>query len=69
MEIEREYVRASRYRFFDEEGMLLPDDHRVDTPRMPVMRSASTSPTSSEDASDDGPRDLDFEDLSICPAS
>jgi hypothetical protein len=68
MELEQEYVRTSRYRFVDDDGALLPDDHRVDAPLVPVMGSAPASPTALEDASDDEPRDRDFEDLSIRPA-
>lgn len=69
MDLEPEYVQASRYRFFDDEGQLLPDDYKADTRLVPVMRSTGTSPASSDDASEQGSLTGDFENLSIRPAS
>lgn len=62
IEIVPEYVAASRLRFFDDAGVLLPDEYRVEPPLVPVI---DRSP-------DDGVADADLPGLTrskIRPAS
>jgi site-specific DNA-methyltransferase (cytosine-N4-specific) len=69
MELEPEYVSASKFRFFDDDGLLLPDESTTATPLMPVVRSTATRSAIAEEVPIQAPREADFEDLSIRPAS